>query len=113
MKVQVDFNAEGARRRIEGNLNRVQAALDGQVLKDSNYFCPQDQDLLIDSSIIASEPLGQGILIWDTAYAKKQYYELPNKSKDKNPNARMKWFEVAKAQNLKKWIDISNAQYNQ
>lgn len=111
MKVQIDFNAEGARRKIEENLHRVQVALDWQVLKDSNYYAPQDTSALIDSGI-NSTVKGSGELEWNTPYARAQYYGLPNKSKDKNPNAIMKWFEAAKAAKKTLWEKLANDKYN-
>lgn len=41
--------------------------------------------------------------MWATPYARAQYYGLPNKSHDKNINARMKWFEEAKIRNAGNW----------
>lgn len=57
-----------------------------QALKDCNYYCKQDQDGLINSSIVHSD-LENGVLIWKTPYARKQYY-LDSACKDKNPNAK-------------------------
>ena len=34
------------------------------------------------------------------------------KVRTKNPNARYKWFEAAKASKLKEWEKIINAEYN-
>lgn len=87
-------------------LGRAQAALDVQVIKDSNYFCPEDEGTLQASALTASR-IGQGHVEWNTPYAREQYYSKPNKSQDRNPHARMKWFEVAKAQWLKHWLRLT------
>jgi len=111
MKVSVEFNAQGVKSKIDGNVKRVQFALDQQVAKDSNYFCPEDVGSL-QRSVIPSAGSGKGLLEWNEVYAKEQYYGRPNKSKDKNPNASMKWFERAKALWVKKWERLVNAEYN-
>ena len=51
---------------------------------------------------------GNGKLVWGVSYGKEQYYEKPNKSKDKNPNARGHWFDFAKSVRLKEWLRIAN-----
>jgi hypothetical protein len=114
MKVSVEFNAQGVKSKIDGNVKRVQFVLDQQVAKDSNYFCPEDLGYSggLMGSVIPSAGSGKGLLEWNEVYAKAQYYGLPNKSKDKNPNAAMKWFERAKALWVKKWERLVNAEYS-
>ena len=101
-----DFRPEGVRTKINGASRRAQFRLDQQVAKDSNYFCPQDVGSL-QKSVLPSVQSGDGLLEWNEPYAKAQYYGLPNKSKDKNPNARMKWFEHAKTLWKKKWLEVA------
>lgn len=102
----VDFNTIAALARRRGLLGHAQAALDTQIIKDSNYYCPQAEGTLQGSAITASE-IGKGRIAWATPYARRQYYEAPHKSKDKNPNARMKWFEEAKARHLGEWHQLA------
>lgn len=104
-KVTVTFNVPKALAIRREMIKGAQAALDIQVLKDSNYFCPQAEGDLIKSSIAQSR-IGEGLLIWATPYAHAQYYGLPKKSLDVNPNARMKWFEEAKSRHLDDWLNM-------
>lgn len=76
-------------------------AMSEQALKDSNFYCKEDQGTLIDSSHIFSHP-EDGELAWVTPYAKKQYY-LEGASKDTNPNAQMMWFHKAKDVHGEEW----------
>lgn len=48
-------------------------AMSEQALTDSNFYCPQDQGTLIDSSHIHSSP-EDGELAWVTPYAQYLYY---------------------------------------
>jgi hypothetical protein len=111
MNVSVDLDVSKINQKINTNVERTQKILDLQVAKDSNYYCPEDVGILQDSVLLGSD-FGSGELIWNIEYAKEQYYGKPNKSTDKNPNARMKWFEEAKATKLKEWIGIANGEYN-
>ena len=107
----IDFDVNKISKKVDKRVSKAQFVLDQQVLKDSNYFCPEDTGDLQDSGIIGSK-IGKGLLVWDSEYAKRQYYEDDNKSKDRNPNASYKWFEVAKAKWLKQWEKLANDKYN-
>lgn len=84
--VKVTLNTKGIEDRFLKLHKKAQYAMSQQALKDCNYYCKQDQDGLISSSIMHSD-LENGALIWKTPYAKKQYY-LDSACKDKNPNAQ-------------------------
>jgi|SRR5690625_784733 len=84
-----------------------QYVLDEQALKDSNFYIPADQWNLRDSSLLHSK-LGDGELYWMTPYARRLYYNPQyNFSTDKNPNARGLWWEAAKAEKRKEWLEIA------
>lgn len=104
--VTVEFDIKSAVDRRAPLLRKAQVQLDLQVIKDSNVFCPEAEGTLKSSALIASR-IGEGLVVWDTPYARKQYYQCPKKSKDKNPNARMRWFEHAKARMVRTWRRIA------
>lgn len=107
---QVVFDERKVKREAEKGINRAQVALDIQIAKDSNFYCPV-RDGHLRSSVMRSD-FGSGILTWDAVYARSQYYGKPNKSKDTNPNARMAWFEEAKATKKKEWEKLANAKFD-
>lgn len=111
MKIEVDIDIGKTVKRIAKRIVGVQYRLDLQVLQDSNLFVPEDVGTLRDSGILYTE-MGTGQIEWNTPYARAQYYSLPNKSRDKNSRARMKWFEAAKAQYKDEWERLANAEYN-
>lgn len=104
--VRFEFNIDAALEKRFRRLKKDQSKLDLQVIKDSNLFCPFAEGIL-QSSALMNTVLGSGVVRWVTPYARRQYYELPNKSKDKNPNARIKWFEEAKARYRDDWLMIA------
>jgi hypothetical protein len=110
IKVNIDTNAIAS--KIDNALDKAQHVLDQQVLKDDNYFIPFDTGELMRSSLRASK-IGQGLIVWDTPYARRLYYNPQyNFSKDKNPNARGLWHEEAKALHLPEWVKIAQQTFN-
>ena len=93
---------------VKQKLESVQGFLDAMVIKDSNYFCPQETSVLQKSAII-NTVMGSGLLIWQTPYARAQYYgEQFDHSKQRNQNACSKWFEAAKARWYTRWVEFVN-----
>jgi len=112
MGVSVKSNFTGVFKKIERKTKRTQFILDQQIVKDSNYYAPFADGLLIGSALIASE-FGKGKLVWDTPYSRRMYWNPQyNFSTDKNPNAGGKWFERAKAEHLSEWIQIARSEVN-
>lgn len=103
MGIKIDLKREQIKTRFDHKIEKSQLALDTQVAKDSNYFCPEDTGTL-QRSVLTGSKLGSGVLNWDQEYAKPLYYGEGFKfSKDRNPNASAKWFERAKAQYKRAW----------
>lgn len=111
MKLNVRISINSVDEKIKKNIARCQKRLDAQIIKDSNYYCPMQRGILQKSAIINTR-IGSGKIIWNTPYAREQYYGKPNKSKQFNPNARMEWFEAAKAKKMKEWEKIVNDEYS-
>ena len=110
METRVSFDKSGAKRKIQGRVNLAQKKLDSQVMKDSNYFCPQDTGAL-QKSVLGSV-IGSGLLTWAIDYSKKMYHFKGRVSKETNPNASVKWFEVAKSRFRDKWVRLVNDEYS-
>lgn len=107
-KATANFNEAKVKARLNKKLKRAQMKLDSQVLADSNYFIPKDTSML-EKSAIENTVIGSGLVLWHTPYAHRQYYgENFDHSKQHNPNACAKWFEVAKARWLKRWRRLVN-----
>lgn len=111
MKVDIELDLGKLSKRLGDRIGIAQKALDLQIIKDANFYAPEDVGTLQDSAVVFTD-IGSGLIEWNTVYARKQYYEVNNKSKDKNPNATDRWFEVAKANKLKDWVTVANAEYN-
>lgn len=111
MKIEVNFDEKKEEDKIKQSVHLTQAKFDAQVLKDSNRFCPFKTGAMFKSAIIATK-LGSGEIIWDTEYAREQYYSHPNKSHQQNPNATMMWFETAKVRYSKDWEVLAQNEFS-
>lgn len=106
---RLDQDGKIIRAKVVQRLESVQGYLDNLIIRDSNYFCPKETSVLQKSAII-NTTMGSGLLIWQTPYARKQYYgEQLDHSKQRNPNACARWFEAAKARWYSKWVRFVNA----
>ena len=82
--------------------------LTSEIRKDCNTYCKEDTGMLIASSLIHSD-LAKGLVIWQTPYAARQYYEIRTAYHDVNPNATWRWCEVAKNNCKDKWTKQAQA----
>lgn len=104
--VKKNFNGQKVMQNILKNASRAQKVLDSVVLRDSNYYCPQDTSMLQKSGI-ENTVIGSGLVSWKTPYAREQYYGVNiDHSHSRNPNATAKWFETAKAKYLNDWVNL-------
>lgn len=104
-KVKSTLDSRRITERFKAKINTAQEKLDAQIIKDSNYYCPLKTGTLQKSAIINTK-IGSGLIVWKTPYARSQYYGNFDHSKQANPNATAKWFESAKAQKLKQWLEL-------
>lgn len=110
METRVVFDQSAVKKKITTRLDMAQKKLDSQVMKDANYFCPQDTGAL-QKSVLGSI-IGSGLLTWAIDYAKKMYHFKGRLSKETNPNASVKWFEVAKSRHKEAWAKLVNDEYS-
>ena len=102
MAVRFQINENSIKVKIDNAWESGREMLCSQILRDCNMYCKEDTGMLIMSSYIHSR-LKEGLLIWQTPYAARQYYEIPTAYKDVNPNASWRWCEVAKQNHLAEW----------
>lgn len=102
MAVRIKINSNSIQAKIDNIWSSGLEMLSSQILKDCNLYCKQDTGMLIMSSYIHSR-LKDGLLIWNTPYAARQYYEIPTANKENNSNATWRWCEVAKQNHLADW----------
>lgn len=98
--IKIDQNAVIA--RIMGEWNKALPLLTQEILNDCNEYCKWDEGFLAQSSQTHSK-FKEGVMIWQTPYAKRQYWEIKTSLSD-NPNRTWKWVHVARTKLNYKWI---------
>jgi len=84
--------------------SRVLPKLADVMLADCNTYARMQSGDLIR---VGTPENGGKQLVWDTPYAKKVYY-TGTPSKARNPNASLRWCEVAKRKHKQEWVDMAN-----
>lgn len=84
--------------------------LSEEILADCNEYCKEYTGTLIQSSLIHSQP-DKGRLVWQTPYARRQYWGIRTAHKDKNPNATWKWAHVAKNFHVARWERLAQKHF--
>ena len=108
MSVRIIVNEHTIQAKIDNTWKSGLEMLSSEILRDCNRYCKEDTGMLIMSSYIHSR-LKEGLLIWRTPYAARQYYEIPTAYKDVNGNASWRWCEVAKGNHAEQWARQAQA----
>lgn len=94
-----DFNR--AENAIDKALNPTSLAF----AKAANKYVKKDTGAT-EASVWSASKFEDGEIVWDTEYAANAYYDgKPNKSH--NPQASMRWAEVAKVQDMDEVIEVA------
>ena len=101
VKIKIDPNQCAA--KVSGAWGKTLYALSAQVLNDCNQYCKVDQNTLISSSY-AHSILRAGKLIWQTPYARRQYWAIKTSL---TPGRTWKWCETAKRKYKADWQKIA------
>ena len=108
MSVRITVNENTIQAHIDNTWENGIEMLSSQILRDCNRYCKEDTGMLIMSSYIHSR-LKEGLLIWQTPYAARQYYEIRTAHHDVNGEASWRWCEVAKNNHLERWCRQAQA----
>ena len=99
MPVRIYIDQNQCAAKVKTAWEKGLFALSSEILADCNEYCKEDSHALINSSL-AHSGLSQGKLIWQTPYAKRQYWEIRTSL---TPGRTWKWCETAKRKWLRKW----------
>ena len=97
IKIEIDPNVTAA--HVTGAWGKALHDISAQILGDCNEYVKVDQHTLESSSYEKSK-LSEGLLIWETPYAKRQYWEIKTSL---TPGRTWKWCETAKRKHKSDW----------
>lgn len=102
MPVKIRVNKSGVTAKVLGAFNNGLGPLSEEILNSCNQYCKEDTGTLIASSLIHSIP-SEGKLIWQTPYARRQYWAIRTAFQTVNSNAVWRWCEAAKRHHIAEW----------
>ena len=102
MAVTVNVNHDRVEAKVMGVWKERLPLLANEIMNDTNEYVKRDTGTLIASSLRHSR-LEEGLIIWVTPYAKRQYWEIETAYKEKNPKATWRWCEQAKIDCKERW----------
>lgn len=95
----VAFDRMGTVREIMRKIQLAQANLTIRALADCNRYCKENTGELKNSAV---GNLKNGMLSWNTPYARKAYY-TGKAHTDVNPDAHLMWAHFAEKRHGKSW----------
>jgi hypothetical protein len=101
IRIQIDPNKVGL--KVRGAWKESLLPLSAQILGDCNQYVKIDSKDMMLSSGDASK-LHEGKLVWDTPYAKRQYWEIKTSL---TPGRTWKWCETAKRKHKEDWQKLA------
>ena len=107
MSTQIRIDRKRCGAKIVGAWEKTLPFLSEEILADCNEYCKVDTGALINSSLLHSIP-EQGKLVWETPYAKRQYWEIQTSL---TAGRTWKWCETAKRKWLSRWIKLANRRF--
>ena len=102
MPVKINIVKSAVEAKVQGAFQKGLPLLCEEILNNCNLYCKEDTGTLIASSLVHSRPQ-EGKIIWQTPYARRQYWEIRTAYKTVNPGASWRWCEVAKQKHLRQW----------
>ena len=99
MPVRIQISTQQVEVKIQTAWKKGLYDLSNEILADCNEYCKEDTGALIASSNTHSRP-SEGILVWQTPYARRQYWEIQTSY---TPGRTWKWCETAKRKWLSRW----------
>lgn len=103
MPIRIKIDPSACEAKVKGAWEKGLFALTSQIMGDCNQYVKVDTHTMEKSSLIASD-LANGKIIWDTVYAKRQYWAIETSL---TPGRTWKWCETAKANHREDWQRIA------
>ena len=102
MPVTIKFDQTKCVAKVTGAFQAKLGLLSSEILNDCNEYCKWAEGTLVAFSYIHSR-LDEGLLIWQTPYARRQYWAIPTAYTDYHSKATWKWCEAAKRDRKAIW----------
>lgn len=108
MPIKILIHPSAVETKVVGAWDKQLYALSSQILGDCNQYVKVDHHIL-EASSYAHSKLDKGLLIWQTPYARRQYWEIKTSL---TPGRTWKWCETAKRKCREAWQRIAQKGMN-
>ena len=99
----VQFNPQTVQAKILTMWNQILPQLTHEILEDAQQYVKVGTTGILRASAELHSDLDHGNIIWQTPYAKRQYWDIRTAYTDYNPLATWRWFETAKENHMSRW----------
>lgn len=107
--MRITINKAQVQAKVQGAWQAGLYALTNEILADCNEYVKRSPNhTMRDSSLIHSQP-SQGLIVWETPYAKRQYWEIQTAL---TPGTTWRWIETAKKNHLARWQKLAQRGIN-
>ena len=102
--MKITINPAQVQAKVMGAWKESLFALTTEILADCNQYVKRSPEhTMRDSSLIHSKP-GDGLIVWETPYAKRQYWEIQTAL---TPGTTWRWIETAKRNHYARWQNLA------
>ena len=102
MPVKINISKSTVLAKVMGDFKEILPPLVEEIKNDCNRYCKFAEGHLTESADTNSKP-EEGKIIWQTPYARRQYWEIRTAYRTVNPEARWRWCEYAKQHHMEQW----------
>ena len=98
--MRITINESQVQAKVQNAWKEALFGLTTEILADCNQYVKRSPEhTMRDSSLTLSKP-GDGLIVWETPYAKRQYWEIQTAL---TPGTTWRWIETAKRHHYDKW----------
>ena len=86
--------------KVQDAWDKTLFALTSEILADCNEYVKRSPERTMRDSSLSHSKLRQGLIVWETPYARRQYWEIKTAL---TPGTTWRWIETAKRAHLSEW----------
>ena len=102
--MKITISKAAVQAKVDNAWKKSLFALTTEILADCNEYVKRSPEhTMRDSSLIHSKP-GDGLIVWETPYAKRQYWEIQTAL---TPGTTWRWIETAKRNHFQQWRELA------
>lgn len=102
--MKITINKAQVQAKVMGAWKENLFGLTSEILADCNEYVKRSPEKTMQKSSWIHSKLSEGLIVWETPYAKRQYWEIPTAL---TPGTTWRWVETAKRAHLTQWQKLA------